>query len=158
MHVQPVHRKSTHASKADSMNELLEFAGRHPYLVAAAVFLLLLIIIHEFRQARGAAKSLGPTSAVPLMNRGAQLVDVRSVEAFRKGHIINAKNIPAADMADKLDRLEKSTPVIVCCDAGLSSSRVAAQLRREGFEEVYSLAGGIGAWQRENMPLVAGDK
>lgn len=140
------------------MNELLEFAGRHPYLVAAAVFLLALIVIHEFRQARGAARSLGPTSAVPLMNRGAQVIDVRSVEAFRKGHILNARHIPTAEIADKLDKLDKAKPVIVYCDAGMSSSRVATQLRQAGFEEVYSLAGGIGAWQRESMPVVAGDK
>lgn len=140
------------------MNELLEFAGRHIYLVSAAGVLLVLIIFHELRLLKGAAKSLPPTSAVPLMNRGAQVVDTRSVDAFRKGHILNAMNIPASEVPEKMDKLDKSKAVIVCCDAGISSSRVAAQLRKEGFEEVYSLAGGIGAWQRENMPVVKDDK
>lgn len=140
------------------MNELLEFAGRHPYLIAAAGFILILIIVHEFRQARGSASSLSPAGAVLLMNRGAQVVDTRSTDAFRKAHILNAKSIPAAEIGDKLNKLEQSKPVIVYCDSGIASSRVATQLRREGFEDVYNLAGGIGAWQRDNMPVVQGDK
>lgn len=39
------------------------------------------------------------------------------------------------------------------CRSGNRSLRAAVVLRKHGFEKVYSLAGGLGAWQRDNLPL-----
>jgi len=43
--------------------------------------------------------------------------------------------------------------VIVVCDDGSRSGRAATALRRQGFEQVFTLSGGIGAWRQAGLPL-----
>ena len=136
------------------MSEYLEFVGNHPFLFIAAGVLLVMIIVHEMRRARRGFDTVGPQTAVILTNRDAQMVDIRNVDAFRKAHILNAKNIPLADLEDKLGKLDRDKPVIVYCDTGVSSQRAAALLQKEGFATVYNLQGGLANWQRENLPVV----
>lgn len=138
------------------MNEYLQFAGNHPYLISAAVLLIIIIVVSEFRRVGRGFKAVGPQTAVVLTNRDAQLVDIRSVEAFRKAHILNAKHIPLADLGDRMDKLDRARPVLVYCDTGLSSQKAAGQLKNAGFDTVYHLQGGLANWQRENLPVVKG--
>ena len=56
---------------------------------------------------------------------------------------------------DLYKRLKKQRTVILVCDNGTNSSRCTDQLRQEGFESVFSLQGGLSAWQQENLPVVA---
>lgn len=135
------------------MAEYLAFAGNHPFLIAAAVLLVIIIIVSEIRRARRPWKELGPLEAVRLINSGAQLVDIRGHDAYRAGHIVNARHIPAAELGDKASKLDAGKPVVVYCDTGMSSGRAAATLTGHGFGEVYSLRGGLAAWKQENMPV-----
>ncbi|MDX1443970.1 MAG: rhodanese-like domain-containing protein [Gammaproteobacteria bacterium] len=136
------------------MSEYLEFVGNHPFLFIAAGVLLVMIIVSELRRSGRGFRSADPQTAIVLTNRDAQLVDTRSVEAFRKAHILNAKNIPLAELEDKLGKLDNARPVIVYCDTGVTSQRAAALLVKQGFTEVYNLQGGLANWQRENLPVV----
>ncbi|MDX1455313.1 MAG: rhodanese-like domain-containing protein [Gammaproteobacteria bacterium] len=138
------------------MNELLDFLLRYPWLSSAALLLLMMIVFHEFRRLGAASLSLGPQAAVMLMNRGATVVDVRSQEAFERAHLLGARHIPSGEVAERAEQLPQDKPVLLYCDAGMSSARVAGQLRQAGLAEVYNLAGGIGGWQRENLPVVSG--
>ncbi len=83
------------------------------------------------------------------------MLDLRKREQFNAGHIINAKNIETdqldTKMADLKNNLEQ--PIVVCCESGVSSSRVAARLHKQGFTQVYNLKGGLAAWRNENYPL-----
>jgi rhodanese-related sulfurtransferase len=47
----------------------------------------------------------------------------------------------------------KNRPVIAICRSGMRSGRACSVLRKNGFEQVYNLAGGISAWERANMPM-----
>lgn len=138
------------------MSEYLKFAADHPFLIGAAVILIFIILIHELRRLNKGYRDAGPLEAVTLINRGAQLIDVRNNESFRRGHILDARNIPLAELAEKTDKLDKTKPVLLYCDAGMNSGRAAALLKAQGFAEIYHLAGGLGAWQRENLPVVKG--
>ncbi len=53
-------------------------------------------------------------------------------------------------------KLKKAQTVLVVCDSGTRSSQVVNTLRKNGVETVFSLQGGLGAWQRENLPIVSG--
>jgi rhodanese-related sulfurtransferase len=46
--------------------------------------------------------------------------------------------------------------VVLVCKAGQTSSAAATRLRKAGFEHVYVLDGGIGAWQAADLPLAKG--
>lgn len=135
------------------MAEYLAFAKDHIFLVGAAIALIVIIIISEVRRARRPWHDAEPAAAVRLMNSGAQLIDLRGHDAYRAGHIVNARHLPLDELATKADKLDKQTPVIVYCDSGISSARAADQLVRLGFVDVWQLRGGLAAWKRENMPV-----
>jgi len=93
----------------------------------------------------------GPaTDYADLKARGAQIVDVRSPEEYRGGHIEGSVNLPVQTLADTFKKLRKDRPVITCCASGMRSSSAKSLLEREGFEVVNggpwsSLARQLGA-------------
>jgi rhodanese-related sulfurtransferase len=95
--------------------------------------------------------------ATQLINRNDALVlDVREAPEFAKGHILGAKNLPLAELERRAGELgkHKAKPVIVHCESGNRATGAAATLRRLGFADVYSLAGGFSAWQQAGLPVV----
>mgnify|MGYP003478945828 FL=1 len=69
------------------------------------------------------------------MDKGAVIIDVRTVGEFREGHIKNSKNIPLDNIFSKVNeikRLEK--PVIVCCRSGMRSAQATAILKQNGID------------------------
>ena len=102
--------------------------------------------------------AIGPSEAVSLINSDAALVDLRNAEAYSRGHIVNAKNIPFDEFDARKDSLNSSKPVIAVCDSGINSNKAVAMLRQSGFESAYSLKGGMGAWSQAGLPVVTGKK
>ena len=77
------------------------------------------------------------------MDKGAVIIDVRTVGEFREGHIKNSKNIPLGNIFSKVNeikRLEK--PVIVCCRSGMRSAQAASILKNSGIDVMNG-----GGWQ-----------
>jgi len=101
-------------------------------------------------------KIVGTTQAINLINReSAVIVDVCEPKEFAVGHVPNAINIPLANLPSRIGELEKykGKPVVVACRAGNRSMKGAMVLSKNGFESVYSLAGGLMAWQKGNLPV-----
>ncbi len=96
------------------------------------------------------------TEATTLINREDGVVlDVREANEWSTGHIPNARHIALGQLAGRLSELDKfkGKPVVVCCASGNRSSSACGALRRAGFERVYNLAGGIGAWSEAGLPV-----
>ena len=113
------------------------------------------MLMVNFAQAAG-GKGVLPIEAVQLLNRENALpLDVRSRDDFDAGHIINAVHIPAAEIKTRSGELKKSgdRPIIVYCATGNTSLAAVKELTDAGFEQVYSLKGGISAWRADNLPL-----
>lgn len=74
---------------------------------------------------------------------GALLLDVRTPEEYRSGHVPGAKNLPL----DRLGELElpKDRPVFAYCLSGARSAQATAWLRRQGYEAMN--LGGIGSYR-----------
>jgi rhodanese-related sulfurtransferase len=140
------------------MDRLIEFAGNHPYLVSAAVLMLVLVIVSELRARIQDFAAVAPHDAIRLMNQGGLVIDVRAGEQYEAGHISESRHIPQKDLAASAESLRKykDKPVITYCDTGLSGGAAARELSRLGFAKVFNLRGGLGAWQKENLPLVRG--
>lgn len=135
------------------MSEYLAFATDHIFLVGAAIALVVIIAIFEVRRLRRPWHDAEPMEAVRLVNAGAQLLDLRGHDAFRAGHIVNARHLPLDELGAKADKLDRTIPVVVYCDSGITSNRAAEQLVGLGFADVWQLRGGLAAWKRENLPL-----
>ena len=142
------------------METYLEFASNHPILVTALLFSLFLVIFTELRRQAQGITNVEPQDAVKLINSDAVILDLRSSEAFARGHIVNAKNVPSDELTANKDKYMKykSRPILAVCDTGMTSSRAVNTLRKAGLESVYGLKGGIAAWTQANLPLVTSKK
>src|SRR5258708_6086389 len=106
------------------------------------------------RGATGA--SVSPLQATLLINQqNALVLDVREADEYEKGHMLNARNIAFGELASRTAEIEKhkAKPVIVVCDDGNRSGRAATALRKRGFEQVFTLSGGVRGRRRAGPPL-----
>ena len=71
------------------------------------------------------------------------LIDVRVPEAFSIKTIPNAINIPINNIRERLNEIPKDKKVILFCNTGYTSYCASRILLQNGFNNVYSLMGGI---------------
>lgn len=78
------------------------------------------------------------------------LLDVRTPNEYKQGHVEGAKNIDYFDKGFKseLEKLDKKVPVYVYCRSGGRSSKAMQIMKDMGFESVYNLKGGYLAWSQ----------
>ncbi len=86
------------------------------------------------------------------------VLDVRTRWEYRQAHLPRARQLDcyARDFRKRLEGLDRTKVYLVYCRTGRRSARVAALMRRLGFQEVYDLRGGIVAWARARLPLQRG--
>ncbi|NEV93466.1 rhodanese-like domain-containing protein [Psychroflexus sp. YR1-1] len=81
-----------------------------------------------------------------------QLIDVRTLEEFREGHLIGAQNLVYDnEFAYKIKQLDKSKPVAVYCRSGRRSQECSQILKQAGFKKIYQLRGGLSQWEYEDL-------
>lgn len=84
----------------------------------------------------------GPSLA-ELLADGALVVDVRTPQEYRSGHVKGSRNIPLSSLSSKVASLKKQKmPIITCCASGMRSNKAAKVLRQAGLN-----AHNGGAWQ-----------
>ncbi len=95
--------------------------------------------------------------ALQLINhKDAFVLDVREPSEFKGGHIVNAKLIPLGKLNERIGELEKyrDQPMVIVCRSGNRSGSACGVLAKQGFTQVYNLAGGMMSWQNNNLPVV----
>ena len=73
------------------------------------------------------------------------IIDLRPVDAFKKGHIINAVNLAVGNLESGLDKYSKfkQNLVLIYCDTGMVSSSKAPVFKKKGFADFRILRGGL---------------
>ena len=139
------------------MQEYLDFAVRHPFLMGAVSALVVMIVLTEVRRLTRRYKEITAAQAVQLMNReSAWVLDVREDKEAQDGMIPNARRIALSELPERMAELKNEDgPVIAYCRSGVQAQRACRILAREGIAPVYNLKGGISAWQEAGMPLEA---
>jgi len=98
--------------------------------------------------------SVSATEAVTMASSGAVLLDVREPHEWQAGHAPKARHIPLSQLARRAGELPNGRAVVTVCRSGARSARAAALLARDG-REVSNLTGGMHAWARAGLPVVA---
>ena len=96
-----------------------------------------------------------PSGAVERLNSGAVLVDVRSADEVSQGSPFSAIRVPRGFLELKIEEFapDLSQPVLTLCAGGTRSLFAADDLKRLGYTNVSSVAGGFSAWKREGLPF-----
>ena len=136
--------------------QLMEFAGNHPYLTGGFVAVLGFWLFTEFKRKFQGFKELTPAQAVVMMNRNdATVVDVSAQADFNKGHIADAIHIAPSQIENAQAKLAKARhkPILVVDKAGQTAGQAASRLIKMGFEEVAVLKGGMTQWINDQFPI-----
>ncbi len=137
------------------MEQFLEFASNHPLLVAA-FFVVASALMWNLVMDPGGKNAVDPLTATAMINHDdAVIVDVRSMAEFKDGHIVNSINIPLNGFSNSIKQLEKhrDKPIVAVCRSGSRSGSACGMLRKQGFENVKNLRGGMLAWESANLPV-----
>lgn len=138
------------------MQDLVQFSTDNWILVSGFIASGLAVIFYELKLKSQSIGSVTTAAAVQLINGGFRVIDVRESAKYTGGHIIDADNIPEAELLEKPDKLSKlKKGALLVCEHGNLSSACAAKLRKQGIEKVFSLKGGLHAWKQENLPVVS---
>lgn len=138
------------------MDQLLQFVGQHPVLFSALGAVLVLLILNEMSGVVTGEKRVSPLEAVRLINdRHAVVVDVRPPADYKKGHILNAVNLPQSKLGERLGELGKDTsrPILVYCALGGVAAQASHTLKKAGYAEVYPIKGGLNGWLTASLPV-----
>ena len=124
------------------------------YLIVLALGSGALLLMPAMKNVGGG--TLSPANAVALINREkAVVVDVSEPDEFAAGHVTGAKNIPLAQLEERLPIVakNKALPLILVCASGKRAQGAVATATKLGYTNVQALAGGIQAWRKADMPV-----
>ncbi len=140
------------------MQQFMEYAGNHLYLVIFAVAMAVAVLVNELRLRQTQFAGVSPQDVVRLMNQGGVVLDLRKPEDFAAGHIQGARHFSSDQILKASETLKKyrEKAVVLVCDTGSLAASAARELGRQGFTAAFTLRGGLGAWRADNMPLAKG--
>lgn len=130
----------------------MDFITENILLIICFVGSAILLAFPSLSKSKNAG--LSPAEVVIKVNdKNAQLVDVRTPKEFSTGTLAGSTNIPVADLEARINSLDKNRPVIFICQNGRRAQQALRQIKGKGFKDVYTLEGGIVAWQAAKLPL-----
>jgi len=138
------------------MQDFINFLSHHQLVVGAILGLLVILMVIEVLRLKRMSVQINPQRATHLINRdNAVVIDIRDPQAFKLGHIIDAVSMQAEELRKPPKRFEKyrNKPLIIVCQTGTESQKIAAFLIKQGYNS-YSLAGGLRAWSEAQLPLI----
>lgn len=118
--------------------------------------------------APAAASAPAPQPALPDMSQATLLehqakhaehlfvLDVRSPEEFREGHIPGAVNVPYDQIAARIAEVPKNKDVVLYCRSGRRAGIAADVLAANGYTRLSHLEGDMPAWIAQGRPVVEG--
>lgn len=135
------------------MENLGYFVSQNLLFCLSFILLLAIYIIFELTQTKKSQYTLSVAEAVMTINKGKGVyLDVRDQETYANAHIIGAQNIHIDEIASKHKKLSKykAKPIVIYGD---SAEKAMLELRKEGFEQVFVLKGGLAAWLQASYPV-----
>lgn len=81
------------------------------------------------------------------------VIDVRDAEAYAKGHLVNAINIPFDEFEGKISDLEgyKNQTIVLICNTGNKSGKAGKMLADNGFTKVYNAQDGMDEYDYDTV-------
>jgi rhodanese-related sulfurtransferase len=133
----------------------MKFFSENMFLIAVAFVSGAMLIWPLVRRGASGA-SVDTLRATFMINREDALVlDVRETNDYANGHILNARNVPLAQLDERAADVakNKAKPVIVYCATGQRAGGAVAILKKHGFANVVNLGGGFAAWKTAGLPV-----
>jgi hydroxyacylglutathione hydrolase len=114
-------------------------------------------IFPDWASTRGKLEEVHQLDAMQLSDtvkaKNVQIVDVRSPDEWRRGHLQGAIHIPLAALPDRIGELDASAPIVLHCKGGGRSAIATSFLQARGIANVSDLVGGYDAWVKSGFKV-----
>jgi rhodanese-related sulfurtransferase len=100
-------------------------------------------------------KSISPQTARELMSQGAVLVDIRAADEHARERIAQARHMPMERLKDGGLPLDGASALIFHCRSGNRTQLNAQVLGACASGDAYVLEGGLDAWKKAGLPVLA---
>lgn len=96
-------------------------------------------------------------AAAQIQNKQIKVLDVREPAEFATGVIKGAVLIPLGQVEKRVSELDafKDQPMLVVCGSGGRSAQAIKLLSKYGFTQLSNIKGGMNAWRKAKLPVVA---
>jgi rhodanese-related sulfurtransferase len=145
----------------DFLQKLPQFLGHHLELSLPFAGLIVALIVVQIMLMMRKFTELTPAGLTQLINRDTPLlIDLSASADFEKMHVPGAKHVAMSQFDPENKDLVKARelPVVVMDKDGRSTDGAAQRLVKAGFTRVYTLGGGVLAWQQAQLPVEKGRK
>src|SRR5205814_308993 len=100
--------------------------------------------------------TLSPAEAKRLLDRGSILVDIREADEHTREKIPGARSVPLSKLDEADLAVQAGQPLLFHCRSGARTLGNAARLAtKAGACEAYVVEGGLDAWKKAGLPVVA---
>lgn len=123
------------------MNIIVKSAKKYANLIYISIFLVVMAVGFD---------SVNVAKAKELVkDKTVLIVDVRTPQEFKAGHINGAVNIDYYDakFMENIKKLSRSKSLLIYCRSGGRSAKASAKITPLKFKKVYNLTGGYNAWK-----------
>lgn len=138
------------------MENLTGFITQEWALWLAFFGILTLLVALELKEYFFGPNRLSPQQAIHMINKeNAMVLDLRESLKFEKGHILDALHLSFTQLDTQLAdlKIKKDRPLILVCDNDAQAAKATAMIKKQGFPQVFSIQGGLEAWQSASLPL-----
>jgi hydroxyacylglutathione hydrolase len=147
----------TEADSDDAVKRIVDDLSKVGLTRVAGVFRS--DVLRDWKSRRGELETVAQVDPQSLQKRssnGVQIIDVRSPEEWRRGHLPGAIHIPLALLPERIGDLDASAPIVMQCQGGGRSSIATSLLQSRGLPDVSNLAGGYDAWVAQGYEVESG--
>jgi rhodanese-related sulfurtransferase len=123
---------------------------KRAYFFLLFIFLLNAVFLHAQDTTGKAISEM--VFAQKMQKRKTVVIDVRTPDEYKQGHIKNAINYNVLDslaFKKQISALSKNKKYLLYCKGGIRSGNALVMMQQMGFKHIYHLAGGISAWTGE---------
>ena len=118
--------------------------------------LILLVSMTAFLEAQTKKEVNSKVVSVMLQkDRSLVVLDVRTADEFKEGHIIGALNIDIRreDAFARIDKLNRNVSYIVYCRTNHRSGMAVDHMMKSGFKKIYQMMDGFPGWLENKLPV-----
>ena len=144
------HRKS---SSQSSVGTFLRRPLVQLGIVALAALVIYLLVATSSGARGGLPTNVSVDEAHSMVQNGAFMLDVRTVDEWNEFHAPNSTLIPLDELAARVNELPRDKPIVVVCRSGNRSQEGRDILLAAGFPRVTSMDGGLNAWRASGYPI-----
>ena len=99
-----------------------------------------------FSPAGGGIKVVDSAGVAAAQQKGAQVIDVRTVGEYDMGHIPGAKNVPVDTLAGAAASWDRNAAYVVYCASGARSAEAVKTMTSMGFKNIDHFSTGFNSW------------